>query len=171
MWRSTSQSGHHFDAVRGAGTAGCPSDGSAGVVLASSLRSLIELGKNGQKPEVRSRWLTILLAVGALLLVLVAGAALANTIGCQAGIECDGTQKADRMTGTNANDVISGFGGKIQDAAKHDLDTIAGGGQNDIIDVREGNSGLNNHDYVDCGKGNHDRVFFDAEDQVRDKES
>ena len=75
------------------------------------------------------------------------------------------------MTGTNANDVISGFGGKIQDAAKHDLDTIAGGGQNDIIDVREGNSGLNNHDYVDCGKGNHDRVFFDAGDQVRDKES
>ena len=90
---------------------------------------------------------------------------------CQAGIACDGTQKADRMTGTNANDVISGVGGKIQDAAKHDLDTIAGGGQNDIIDVREGNSGLNNHDYVDCGKGNHDRVFFDAGDQVRDKES
>jgi Ca2+-binding RTX toxin-like protein len=88
--------------------------------------------------------LTILLAVGALMLVLTAGVALADTIACQVGVACDGTNTADRMTGTDANDVISGFWGKdkIQDTAKHDVDTIAGGGDNDIIDVREGNTAL-----------------------------
>jgi Ca2+-binding RTX toxin-like protein len=118
---------------------------------------------------MRSKF-AILLAVGALLLVLGAGVALADSIACQAGIACDGTSVADRMTGTNANDLISGFGGKdkIQDTAKQDVDTIAGGGQNDTISVREGNGGLNNRDFVDCGKGDRDRVFYDTGD-VGDK--
>jgi Ca2+-binding RTX toxin-like protein len=112
--------------------------------------------------------LTVLLAVGALLLVLDAGVALAGIIACQVGVACDGTNTADRMTGTDANDVISGFWGKdkIQDTAKHDVDTVAGGGDNDIIDVREGNTSLNDRDFVDCGKGERDRAFFDQGDMI-----
>jgi hypothetical protein len=34
------------------------------------------------------------------------------------------------------------------------------------IDVREGNSSVNNRDLVDCGKGTRDRIFFDTGDKV-----
>ena len=101
------------------------------------------------------------------LLTLGAGAALAVTlIDCPnvAGTnQCMGTPDGDVMTGTGANDTIAGLGGRdrIQDAAKQDIDTITGGGDNDTIDVREGSIGLNNRDFVDCGRGTRDRVFFD----------
>ena len=120
-----------------------------------------------KEQSMRSKF-AILLAVGALMLVLGAGVALADTIACQVGVACDGTNTADRMTGTDASDVISGFWGKdkIQDTAKHDVDTIAGGGDNDTINVREGNSALGDRDFVDCGKGNRDRAFFDQGDMI-----
>ena len=58
------------------------------------------------------------------------------------------------------------MGGKdrINDSSGNDIDTIAGGAKNDTIDVREGNSSVNNRDLVDCGKGTRDRVFFDTGD-------
>lgn len=50
---------------------------------------------------------------------------------------------------------------RINDAAKQDINTISGGPDNDTIDVREGNVGLNNRDLVDRGAGERDRVIFD----------
>ena len=80
---------------------------------------------------------------------------------------CQGTSGGDVMIGTSANDVIAGLKGRdrINDSAKQDIDTISGGADNDTIDVREGNAGLNNRDLVDCGAGERDRVFFDAGDK------
>jgi Ca2+-binding RTX toxin-like protein len=101
------------------------------------------------------------------LLTLGAGAVWAATlIGCPNVIgtdQCLGTSGGDVMTGTSANDSIAGLQGRdrINDAAKQDIDTINGGPDDDTIDVREGNVGLNNRDLVDCGKGERDRVFFD----------
>ena len=108
--------------------------------------------------------LAILLAVGALMVVMTAGAAWGANLACQIGIACDGTPKGDVMTGTSQSDQIKGFGGRdrINDSSGHDIDTIAGDGKNDTIDVREGNSSVNNRDLVDCGKGTRDRVFFDT---------
>jgi Ca2+-binding RTX toxin-like protein len=110
--------------------------------------------------------LAILLAVGALMLALTAGAAWGANLACQIGIACNGTAKSDVMTGTNQSDQIKGFGGKdrINDSSGNDIDTIAGGAKNDTIDVREGNSSVNNRDLVDFGKGTRDRVFFDTGD-------
>jgi hypothetical protein len=115
--------------------------------------------------------LVVLLSAGALMLVLTAGVAVAATIiDCPNILDtqnCMGTPKGDVMTGTDEDDVIRGRGGRdrINDAAKQDVDTIAGNGGNDTIDVREGNGGLNNRDLVDCGTGR-DRVFFDDGDKV-----
>jgi len=113
--------------------------------------------------SMRSK-LAILLAAGALMLVLVAGAAWGANIACQVGVACDGTQKGDVITGTDEADQIRGFGGRdrINDSGGQDIDTIASGPKDDTIDVREGNSSVNNRDLVDCGKGKRDRVFFDT---------
>jgi Ca2+-binding RTX toxin-like protein len=110
--------------------------------------------------------LAILLAVGALMLVMTAATAYAENLLCQVGIACNGTPKGDVLTGTSQSDQIKGLGGRdrINDSSGNDIDTIAGGAENDTIDVREGNSSINNRDLVDCGKGARDRVFFDTGD-------
>ena len=110
------------------------------------------------------RKLIILLAAGALMLTMAATAAFAANLLCQVGIACNGTQTSDLITGTTSNDQIKGFGGKdrINDNLGHDIDTIAGGAENDTIDVQEGNTSVNNRDLVDCGKGKKDRVFYDT---------
>jgi Ca2+-binding RTX toxin-like protein len=100
-------------------------------------------------------------------LVLGVGVALAGTqIACPGG-DCPGTSGPDMMVGTDGDDAIAGFGGrdKITDHGKQDVDSITGGRDNDTIDVREGNSGLINDDFVHCGAGN-DTVFFDKGDTV-----
>jgi hypothetical protein len=101
--------------------------------------------------------LAILLAVGALMLVMTAATAYADNLLCQVGIACNGTPKGDVLTGTSQSDQIKGLGGRdrINDSSGNDIDTI---------DVREGNSSINNRDLVDCGKGTRDRVFFDTGD-------
>src|SRR5215217_5429624 len=106
-----------------------------GVAPASRPCSSIELGKKDENAEVRSRVavyhvrhvaiyrkeqcmrskLAILLAVGALMLALTAGAAWGANLACQIGIACNGTAKSDVMTGTNQSDQIKGFGGQGQD--------------------------------------------------------
>jgi Ca2+-binding RTX toxin-like protein len=123
------------------------------------------------------------LAVVAVALSMVGGAVLAKTITCTGG-PCNGTKRADQITGSFAadtinarggndtidgdlgNDTISGGGGgdTIIDNLDTvpDIDTINGGKGNDIIDVREGD--LNDEqDTVDCGPGT-DTIFFDATD-------
>lgn len=101
------------------------------------------------------------------LLGLGAGAVWAATLISCPGGECLGTPRPDIMTGTNADDVIAGLGSgdNIVDTAKQDKDTVAGGRGNDTIDVREGNGGLVNTDFVNCGRGR-DTVFFDEGDAV-----
>ena len=108
--------------------------------------------------------LIILLAAGALMLVMGATTAFADNLLCQVGIACNGSPRSDVLTGTTSNDQIKGFGGKdrINDNQGADRDTIAGGAKNDTIDVQENNSSTNNRDIVDCGKGEKDRVFYDT---------
>jgi Ca2+-binding RTX toxin-like protein len=103
-----------------------------------------------------------LVVVCLVLWVTGAGAVWAATLITCPGGECSGTTGPDIMTGTDADDTIAGFGGRDQivDTAKQDIDTVAGGRGNDTIDVREGNKGLVNRDFVNCG-GGQDTVFFD----------
>ena len=55
---------------------------------------------------------------------------------------------------------------KIQDAAKQDIDSDVAGPGNDIVGLREDNTGLNSHDdVVNCDKGKQDKGG-----QVRGKE-
>ena len=95
--------------------------------------------------------LAILLALGALMLVMTAATAYADNLLCQVGIACNRYPEERRTDWINDN-------------SGNDIDTIAGGAKNDTIDVREGNSSINNRDLVDCGKGTRDRVFFDTGD-------
>jgi Ca2+-binding RTX toxin-like protein len=118
----------------------------------------------------RMRRAVALAVLGLALLTLGAGAVWAETLIACPNVpgtdQCLGTSHSDIMTGTAANDSIAGLQGRerINDAAKRDIDTISGGADNDTINVREGNVGLNNRDLVDCGAGQRDRVFFDAGD-------
>jgi Ca2+-binding RTX toxin-like protein len=122
------------------------------------------------------------LAVVAVALSMVGGVVLAKSITCTGG-PCNGTKRADTITGSvvadtingraggdtidggNGNDSINGGGGNdtITDiGVVPDVDIITGGKGNDIIDVREGD--LNDEqDKVDCGPGT-DTIFFDATD-------
>jgi Ca2+-binding RTX toxin-like protein len=124
------------------------------------------------------------LLVVAMALLLAGGVVLAKSVSCTAGVTCNGSKKADTITGSVGDDTINGRGGadtidgnfgtdtinggggadNIVD--NHDTiadaDTIFGGNGDDVIDVREGDT---NHkaDFVDCGPGI-DTVFFDAND-------
>jgi Ca2+-binding RTX toxin-like protein len=122
------------------------------------------------------------LAVVAVALSMVGGVVLAKSITCTGG-PCNGTKRADTITGSvvadtingraggdtidggNGNDTINGGGGNdsITDiGVVPDVDIVTGGKGNDIIDVREGD--LNDEqDKVDCGPGT-DTIFFDATD-------
>jgi len=129
-----------------------------------------------------NRTTVVALLVVAVALLLVSGVVLAKTITCTGGT-CNGTKKADQITGSvvadtingrggadtidggNGNDTINGGGGNdtITDiGVVPDIDIITGGNGDDIIDVREG--ALNDaQDNVDCGPGT-DTIFFDATD-------
>jgi Ca2+-binding RTX toxin-like protein len=122
------------------------------------------------------------LAVVVVALSMVGGVVLAKSITCTGG-PCNGTKRADTITGSvvadtingraggdtidggNGSDTISGGGGSdtITDiGVVPDIDIITGGKGNDTIDVREGD--VNDApDQVDCGPGT-DTVFFDATD-------
>jgi Ca2+-binding RTX toxin-like protein len=108
------------------------------------------------------RRILVVVVVGVVLLVMGAGVVWAATLITCPGGECPGTKGPDLMTGTDADDTIASLRGSDQiiDTAKQDIDTVAGGRGNDTIDVREGNKGLVNRDFVNCG-GGQDTVFFD----------
>lgn len=117
-------------------------------------------------------------AAVALLFVLSAGAAFALTKTCGGG-DCVGTVEDDQLTGTNSSDRIAGlegndtidgrfgpdeiFGGEgndfiIDNVAQNATDNIFGGSGNDTIDVKDDQFFA---DFVDCGGGKRDEVFFD----------
>ena len=121
--------------------------------------------------------------VVAVALLLMGGVVMAKAITCSGGT-CNGTKRADQMTGSvvadtingrgggdtidggNGNDTINGGGGNdtiVDIGVVPDVDIITGGNGNDVIDVREGDP-TDAQDKVDCGPGT-DTVFFDATDQ------
>ncbi len=126
----------------------------------------------------------VALAVVAMALLLVGGVVLAKSISCTAGVTCNGTKKADSITGSIGADTINGRRGNDTieggigndtinggsgndtitdfDPGVPDVDTITGGSGDDIIDVREGDVS-DAQDDVDCGPGT-DTIFFDATD-------
>src|SRR5829696_2693301 len=95
----------------------------------------------------------VALALVAMALLLVGGVVLAKSISCTAGVTCNGSKKADQITGSIGADTIDGRSGNdtITDAdpGVPDVDIITGGKGDDIIDVREGD--VNDApDFVDC---------------------
>jgi len=106
----------------------------------------------------------VALAVVAMALLLVGGVVLAKSISCTAGVTCNGSKKADTITGSIGADTITGGGNdRITDiGVVPDVDIITGGSGDDIIDVREGDVN-DTPDFVDCGPGT-DTVFVDAND-------
>ena len=107
------------------------------------------------------RRIVTVLAVGALLLVLMAGAAYAVTKVCDT--TCKGTNKRDTLTGTAADTTFYGKRGsdRITDIAGPDNDVVYAGRGKDTVNVMDNVQGNNkdNGDYVDCGSG-YDTVFF-----------
>ena len=115
-------------------------------------------------------------------LLLAGGAVLAKSVTCTGG-PCDGTKRADQITGSvladtingrrggdtidggNGNDTINGGGGNdtiVDNGNVPDIDNITGGDGNDTINVREGDPN-DAQDKVDCGPGT-DTVFIDSTD-------
>ena len=96
---------------------------------------------------------TITLVVGALLLVLSTGTALAAVVDCSGG-DCFGTRYDDTLNGSAGEDFIHGFGG---------ADTIKGFGSNDVLYAYSGVFDFSggNDDRLDGGEGN-DRVYGDS---------
>ncbi len=133
---------------------------------------------------MRRRIVLLLVVVAAL--AMVGGVALAVDKSCGGG-DCVGTREDDTITGSNSPDRIAGMEGNdtitqpqvfgdsdeiygdegndtITDIiADADRDTIYGDEGNDTIDVRDGDLGP---DFVDCGPGKKDKVFFNPEDTV-----
>jgi Ca2+-binding RTX toxin-like protein len=110
--------------------------------------------------------LALLLAVGALMLVLAAGAALAAVIDCTQA-RCVGTNAADQITGTARSQTIIGRGGNDQltDTRGQDHDSLRGRRGRDTLDAREGNNANGNTDRVNGGPGR-DTCFVDNKDSL-----
>jgi Ca2+-binding RTX toxin-like protein len=129
----------------------------------------------------------LMLGVLAAAVLLTGGAVLARNIDCTGGL-CTGTKKSDNLVGTAGDDEIVGRGGGdtlIGDPVNStgddllrggggndtisdpfdgaDVDTVFGGKGNDVINVREGASGGDDPDVVDCGPGT-DTVVVDPTD-------
>ncbi len=118
-----------------------------------------------------------MLAVAALTLSLVAGAAFAQSISCPGGGRCTGTagndtmRGADMVKGKRAADVIEGGDGADKVKGGSGRDTVRGGTGNDI--VRGGTHGRTNdgvRDVLDCGSGTDLVYFVQGQDSVRNCE-
>src|SRR5918995_368555 len=102
--------------------------------------------RQGKLPEMGK---TVLLCVSiALTVVLACGVALAATITCQGSASCFGTDHADTMTGTSADNNIFGEGGNYNDAS---ADYVRGGSGADSIIGGFATGGV---DHIYGGKGN-----------------
>jgi len=93
------------------------------------------------------RRVTLAVALMGVLLLLLAGTALARSISCNDN-PCIGTNRSDTMRGTNARDNMSGRGGNDQMSGGGNSDTMRGG---DGADVMRGESG---RDRINGDSGN-----------------
>ena len=126
------------------------------------------------------RRITTLLMSGALILALAASVAYAASIQCKSGPgDCNGTRKADTISGTPGKDRMHGFqrGDEMSGLASRDKlsggpgadtitpgagrDRVFAGRGNDTIDARDGR-----RDVLVCGKGERDVVKADEVDAI-----
>jgi hypothetical protein len=105
------------------------------------------------------RTATILLVVGALLLATVAGTAWARAIQCKPDRKCEGTKRADILTGTPSPDRIFGYGGGDQLYGLGAGDRLVGGRGNDFL---AGGDGDQADDILDGGGGQDGYSFRDS---------
>jgi Ca2+-binding RTX toxin-like protein len=104
-----------------------------------------------------------MLTVGTMLLAFASGIALAKAISCTGGL-CEGTNKADTISGSKKNDtIIARKGNDVVYAGQGGRDTVKGGAGIDLIYV--GETVLSSPDTVQCGTGQ-DTVFANKEDKV-----
>jgi Ca2+-binding RTX toxin-like protein len=110
--------------------------------------------------------LATLLAVGALMLVLAAGAALAATFTCTQAT-CTGTDGNDFITGTARDQTIIGLRGndRLRDRLGPDHDNLQGRKGDDFLNTQEGNNASSNTDRVNGGPGV-DVCRVDSKDRV-----
>ena len=122
-------------------------------------------------PERGLRWVGVLVAVvGAFLLILAAGDALAGVeLGGGGDNTLRGSEQADRVAGFNGQDVIYGAGGDDTLYGGSDKDEIyAGAGDDDVLagtgdDFIEAKDGA--VDRIGCGPGD-DSVSADRKDLI-----
>lgn len=113
-----------------------------------------------------ARRISVLMVAGALLLVLVAGVAVARTFQCTT-VPCNGTANDDLITERQGEvrDEISGFeGADIIRANRfgNDQDLLDSDQRNDKIRADDGDS----RDTIDCGAGPADIAVVDPGDAV-----
>jgi Ca2+-binding RTX toxin-like protein len=113
-----------------------------GRVLPCLTAPLKETGGDMTKTRYFFRAKTIVL-VAAVLLITVAGVAVAKNFTCAPGSTdsnpCNGTKKADTINGTEGNDYIKAKAGKDKVFAKGGSDNILGGGGGDTVEGGSGN--------------------------------
>jgi Ca2+-binding RTX toxin-like protein len=110
----------------------------------------------------RVRRATLATVVGALLMALSAGAALAATIVCGGGL-CEGTEQSDRIVGSGERDVIlAGAGNDTVEDGGGD-DEFYGGRGNDTINAGEGKDlvrgGRGSDRLLTAGDGEEDTLY------------
>lgn len=113
------------------------------------------------------RRITLVMLVGALVLAMAAGAAMAANIRCDTD-PCVGTNQKDRIfeqEGNGVDDTIRGRGmGDVINAADFaaDTDNVFGGTGNDRVRTDDGDP----LDFVSCGAGNRDIAVVDRRDEA-----
>lgn len=115
-----------------------------------------------------TRRITLFMVAGAMLLVLVAGVAVARTFQCgKFAYPCVGTSGDDIITERDGTvrDEISGLDGddaiRVQ-VYRNDNDIVNGDQGNDLIRAAD----RDDRDAIDCGEGNKDRAVVDEGDAV-----
>lgn len=98
--------------------------------------------------------------IGALLLTLAAGNALADSVRGGGTSALRGTDEGERLTGFGGDDDIWGLGGEDELYGGEGRDLILGGTGHDFIEAKDGEA-----DLVGCGPGN-DVASVDLVDRV-----
>jgi hypothetical protein len=116
-----------------------------------------------------ARRISVFMVAGALLLVLVAGVAMARTFQCgKFAYPCTGTNQDDVISerqGNSVRDDISALAGDDVVRAQlygRDNDIVNGDQDNDLIRANDNDD----RDAIDCGEGNRDVAIVDEGDVV-----
>jgi len=88
------------------------------------------------------RRVTLAFTLMGVMLLLLAGAALARNISCSDN-PCVGTNRSDTMRGTNGRDTMAGRGGNDEMFGGGNSDTMRGGGGADIMRGESGRDRMN----------------------------